>query len=254
LRGISSYLTAPLWLALLVMSALLSMKPEWGRADGSMPGPAPWGSAHPALSVAGIFALSIGFLLAPKIMAFAAMLSSADERRLFGGACKAFASLLTEIALSALVAPILMLNQIWALISILFGGDSGWAAQHREEGDITFETAANDHLGDTAVGIGLAVATWGASTQTFLLMSPVIAGLVGCIPFAALTASCDVGAMARRLGLLVIPEETAPPPLLEHFNALRARLEREAEVRVVGETPPGGRRPAETVQPSRVAA
>jgi membrane glycosyltransferase len=253
LRGISSYLTAPLWLALLVMSALLSMKPEWGRADGALPDPSSWDSAHPTVSVAGIFALSIAFLLAPKFMAFAAMLSSAEERRLFGGAGKAFASLLTEIALSALVAPVLMLNQIWALISIVFGGDSGWVAQHREEGAITFERAANEHLGDTAVGAGLAVATWGASTQTFLFMSPVIAGLVGCIPFAALTASCELGALARRAGLLVIPEETAPPPLLEHFNALRARLEREADVRVVGAAP-AERRPADPPLPSKAAA
>ena len=254
LRGISSYLTAPLWLALLVMSALLSMKPEWGRAAGTFVDPAPWDGAHPALSVTGIFALSIGFLLAPKFMAFAAMLSSADERRQFGGALKAFASLLTEIALSALVAPVLMLNQIWALISILFGGDSGWAAQHREEGEITFEAAANDHLGDAAVGVGLAVATWGASTQTFLFMSPVIAGLVGCIPFAALTASCELGAWARRAGLLVIPEENTPPPLLDHFNALRARLEREAEVRVIGATAPAERRATEPGLPSKAAA
>jgi membrane glycosyltransferase len=253
LRGISSYLTAPLWLALLVMSALLSMKPEWGRADGMMPDATSWGDTHPAMSVAGILALSIGFLLAPKFMAFGAMLSSAEERRLFGGAGKAFASLLTEIALSALVAPVLMLNQIWALISILSGGDSGWAAQHREEGDITFESAANDHLGDTAVGAGLAVATWGASTQTFMLMSPVIAGLVGCIPFAALTASCELGALARRAGLLVIPEEASPPPLLEHFNALRARLEREPEVRVVGPTA-AERRSTEPALPSKAAA
>ena len=147
-----------------------------------------------------------------------------------------------------------MLNQIWALISILCGGDSGWVAQHREEGDTTFEAAANDHLGDTAVGAALAVATWGASTQTFLLMSPVIVGLFGCIPFAALTASCELGALARRAGLLVIPEETAPPLLLEHFNALRARLEREAEVRVVGATTSNERRASEVGLESKAAA
>jgi len=253
LRGILSYLTAPLWLALLVMSALLSMKPEWGQSDGGMLGLAPGGDPHPALSVAGIFAVSIAFLLAPKFMAFFAMTSSRDERRLYGGAGRAFASLLTEIALSALVAPVLMLNQIWGLISILCGGDSGWTAQHREEGAITFETAANAHLGDTAVGVGLAVATWGASNHTFLLMSLVIAGLVGCIPFAVLTASCELGALARRAGLLVIPEESAPPPLLQRFTALRDRLEREAEVRVVGAWPSGDWRPQPALS-SKVAA
>ena len=233
LRGISSYLTAPLWLALLVMGALLSMKPQWGMSSDAILGLAPIGDAHPVLSVAAIFAISIGFLLAPKLMAFAAMLASPEERELFGGARRAFASLLLETALSALVAPVLMLNQIWALISILAGRDSGWAAQHREEGDITFEMAANQHLGDTAVGVGLAVATWGASTQTFSLMAPVIAGLVGCIPFAALTASCELGDLTRRAGLLVIPEEVAPPPVLRDFNALRARLEREGAPRLV---------------------
>jgi membrane glycosyltransferase len=241
-RGISSYLTAPLWLALLVMSALLSMKPSWGMSSDASPGPIETLGGQPALTVAAIFAVSIGFLLAPKMMAFVAMLSSPDECRLFGGARRAFASLMLEIALSALVAPVLMLNQIWALFSILSGRDSGWAAQHREEGEITFETAANQHLGDAAVGLGLAVATWGASTQTFLLMSPVIAGLIGCVPFAALTASCDLGARARRAGLLVIPEEASPPGLVEHFNTLRARAEREAEIKVI-EAPGATQRP-----------
>ncbi len=244
LRGISSYLTAPLWLALLVMSALLTMKPEWGMSSDALMGIGPAAPSYPLVSVAGIFAISIGFLLAPKLMAFAAMLANPDERRLFGGARKAFASLLTEIALSALVAPVLMLNQIWALISILSGRDSGWAAQHREEGQVTFETAANQHLGDTAIGVGLAAATWGASTQTFALMSPVIAGLLGCIPFAALTASCELGAMARRAGLLVIPEESAPPRLLTLFNLLRVRLERE-----LGAGGPGGRAAANGADP-----
>jgi membrane glycosyltransferase len=164
----------------------------------------------------------MGFLLAPKFMAYLAMLTSPRERRLFGGARKAFASMLLEIALSALVAPVLMLNQIWALISILAGGDSGWVAQHREEGDITLEAAANRHLGDTSVGIGLALAAWSASSQTFWLMSPVILGLAVCIPFAALTARCDLGELTARAGLLVIPEEAEPTALLRNFNALRA--------------------------------
>jgi membrane glycosyltransferase len=230
LRGVSSYLTAPLWLALLVMSALLPMKPHWGMSPDGAAGLGAATPLQPPLPVGAIFALSIGFLLAPKIMAYLAMLASPRERRLFGGAKRALASMLLEIALSALVAPVLMLNQIWALISILAGGDSGWVAQHREEGDITLEAAADRHLGDTAVGVGLAFAAWSASTQTFWLMSPVILGLAFCIPFAALTARCDLGAMARRAGLLVIPEEVEPTALLRNFNALRARRGSEAKM------------------------
>jgi membrane glycosyltransferase len=223
LRGISSYLTAPLWLALLVMSALLPLKPEWGVSNAYLADQRAAAGLHPPVSTAGIFMISIGFLLAPKIMAFCVMLTSPEDRRRFGGAWKACLSMLLEIALSALVAPVLMLNQVWALISIMAGRDSGWNAQHREEGGITFEDAANHHLGDTAVGVLLGAAAWGASSNTFFWMLPVIIGLIGCIPFAAWTARRDLGERARAAGLLVTPEEADAPTVVRYFNALLAR-------------------------------
>jgi membrane glycosyltransferase len=220
-RGVSSYLTAPLWLLLLVASALLALKPEWGvedveRADFAQLAPS---SSHTPIIF--VFAISMAFLLAPKAIAFLAMLASREERRLFGGPWKALAGMALEITLSGLVAPVLMLNQVWALISIVAGQDSGWRAQHREEGDLSLDEAANQHLGDTAVGIGLAVSALGVSLQTFLWMLPVILGMVFCIPFAALSARRDLGEFARRYGLLVTPEEVDPPAVVRAFNALR---------------------------------
>ena len=223
LRGISSYLTAPLWLALLAMSALLPLKPEWGVSNAYLADQRAAAGLHPPVSTAGIFAISIGFLLAPKVMAFCVMLTSPEDRRRFGGAWKAFVSMLLEIALSALVAPVLMLNQVWALVSIMAGRDSGWNAQHREEGDISFEEAANHHLGDTAVGVLLGAAAWGASSNTFFWMLPVILGLIGCVPFAAWTARRDLGERARAAGLLVTPEEADPPPVVRCFEDLLVR-------------------------------
>jgi membrane glycosyltransferase len=222
LRGISSYLTAPLWLGLLVMSALLPLKPEWGVSNPYLADERAAFAIQPAVSTAGIFVIAMGFLLAPKVMAFCVMLTSAEERRRFGGAWKAFNSMMVEIALSALVAPVLMLNQVWALISILAGRDSGWNAQHREEGDISFEDAANHHLGDTAVGVFLGAAAWGASSNTFFWMLPVILGLIGCIPFAAWTARRGLGERARAAGLLVTPEEVDPPDVVRRFDDLLA--------------------------------
>jgi membrane glycosyltransferase len=165
----------------------------------------------------------MGFLVAPKLMALYATLLSRRQRRAFGGAGRAVASVAVEIVLSALIAPVLMLNQLWALISILAGGDAGWKAQAREEGEVCFEDIANRHLGDTAVGVTLGVATLSAAPSIFLWMLPVIAGLVGCIPLAGLTATRALGEAARRVGLLVIPEEIAPPPVVATFNRLAAR-------------------------------
>ena len=223
LRGISSYLTAPLWLALLVMSALLPLKPEWGVSNAYLADVRAASTPQPAVSTAGIFVIAMGFLLAPKFMAFGVMLTSPQDRARFGGPGKAFASMMVEIALSAMVAPVLMLNQVWALISILAGRDSGWNAQRREEGNITFEDAANHHLGDTAVGVFLGAAAWEASPNTFFWMLPVILGLVGCIPFAVWTARRGLGERARAAGLLVTPEEVDPPQVVRRFHDLLAR-------------------------------
>lgn len=227
-RGVAAYLTAPLWLALLVLSAVLPLKPEWGVSDPVLADQMATARPHAVVSIALIFAISMGFLTAPKLMALGAALACREQRRAFGGAGRAMASVATEIVLSALIAPILMLNQLWALISILAGRDAGWNAQAREEGQVSFEDIADRHLGDTAVGVFLGVATWSAAPSIFLWMLPVIAGLVGCIPIAGLTATRALGEAARRVGLLVIPEEIAPPPVVAAFNRLAARWAQDA--------------------------
>jgi membrane glycosyltransferase len=219
-RGVAAYLTAPLWLALLVMGALLPLRPDWGVSSPEAANALAAGATPPLISVAGVYAISMAFLVAPKLMAFGAMLASPRERRAFGRVDRAFWGLGLEILLSALMAPVLMLNQIWALISILAGRDAGWQAQAREEGMMSLEAAADQHLGDTSVGAILGVAAWGASPSTFLWMLPVIVGMLGCIPMATLTASRAIGEAARRAGLLVIPEEAAPPRVVRTFNRL----------------------------------
>jgi membrane glycosyltransferase len=220
IRGVAAYLAAPLWLALLILSALLPLKPEWGVSDANLADQLAASGPHTVVSITAIFAISMGFLVAPKLMALAATVTSRAQRRAFGGVGRATAGVVLEVVLSALIAPVLMLNQLWALISILAGRDSGWRAQAREEGQVSFEDIANRHLGDTAVGVFLGLATWSAGADIFLWMLPVIAGLVGCIPLAACTASCALGEGARRAGLLVIPEESEPPPVVAMFNRL----------------------------------
>jgi membrane glycosyltransferase len=222
-RGIAAYLTAPLWLALLVLSALLPLKPEWGVSDPVLADQLASVRPHTPVSVGVVFAISMAFLVAPKLMALGSVVAVSEERRAYGGAARAALSVAVEIILSALIAPVLMLNQLWALLSILAGRDSGWKVQAREEGWACFEDIANRHLGDTAVGVILGVATWSAARSIFVWMLPVIVGLVGCIPLAVLTANRDLGGAARRAGLLKTPEETTPPPVVAAFHRLLAK-------------------------------
>jgi membrane glycosyltransferase len=214
LRGASAYITSPLWLALVCMGVLLASKPAWGVASAVQAARA---------AVGGVFLIAMAFLLAPKALAYLEMLAAPERCEGFGGARRAAASVACEIGLSALIAPVRMFNQTWALFSILLGRDAGWAAQRRGEDGLSFEEAANHHLGDTIIGLILGFLAVSASAQTLLWVSPVVAGLVASIPLAALTARLDLGLWARRAGLLVTPEELAPPAILTQANAFAAR-------------------------------
>lgn len=76
----------------------------------------------------------------------------------------------------------------------------------------------------TILGATLAVAAYAVSIPLFLWMSPVIIGLLLASIMAALTASSAIGISARRLGLLVTPDELKPPDVVRRANELAIAL------------------------------
>ncbi len=218
LRGISSYLAAPLWLSLLVSGAMLPLHPQWGEQAGA-PLDGDTVSSLDVAAVGGMFALSIGFLLAPKILAYLDMLGSGEHHR-FGGASRAALNLAVETALSALIAPLIMISHTRSLAEVLAGRDSGWAAQAREVGGASLRQAVRLHAGDTVVGLILVVVTLIASPDSLIWMAPVVIGLTCAIPLTLALASARVARFAREAGLLLVPEEQRPPQILARANAL----------------------------------
>jgi membrane glycosyltransferase len=222
LRGASAYLVAPLWLSLLISAAALPLHPEWGMRPGA-PNRAPGGvGAVDMALVAVVFAVSLGFLLAPKVLALIQMLRTPGERARFGGARLAAVNLALEAVLSTLVAPLIMISHARSLAEVLGGRDSGWVAQAREETAAPLRQAARLHAADTVFGLALAGAALTSSARAFLWMAPVIAGLTLAIPLAANLASGRLGRAARDAGLLLVPEERHPPQILARANALNA--------------------------------
>jgi membrane glycosyltransferase len=57
-------------------------------------------------------------------------------------------------------------------------------------------------------------------------MSPTILGLVLAIPLSWISGSLTAGLVLKRLGLLMTPAETKPPPIVVHANALQAENEK----------------------------
>jgi membrane glycosyltransferase len=167
-----------------------------------------------------VFAATMSLLLAPKLLGYLAMLANGPARRGFGGTIRAFFSMLCEIIISGLIAPVMMLIQSSALAGILIGRDSGWQVQRRDDGSLPLRAVVRRYWPHTLFGLILALAAYEVSLSLFAWMMPVIIGLLVAIPLTQWSASTAAGRWLRRAKLLLIPEESEPPAILRRANAL----------------------------------
>jgi membrane glycosyltransferase len=113
-----------------------------------------------------------------------------------------------------------MLMQSAEVLGIVTGRDAGWKAQRRDDGSIPFGAVARRHRTHTVCGVVLAVAAYTMSPVLLAWVTPVVLGLVLAIPVSAVTGRQALGKAARRLGLLLTPEEIDPPAVLRRANEL----------------------------------
>lgn len=223
LTGIMSYLSSPLWLALILVGILMALQaqyirpeyfadtyslfPDWPRQD--------------APRAVRLFILTMLVLLIPKFLGTAYTLMRRDLRRGLGGSLRVTSSVLTEILLSAAIAPIMMCIHCGAVASTLLGKDSGWAPQRRDDGSLPWLALLYRHRWHTLMGIALALIAWSNSWALLAWLSPAIIGLVLATPLSAMTASQAIGRWFLRAGLLATPEEKHMPEVV----ARRERIE-----------------------------
>jgi membrane glycosyltransferase len=141
-----------------------------------------------------------------------------------GGAFKLMLSILTEILLSALFAPVRMLFNSKFVLLTLMGKQVGWGAQSRQETGTPWRVAVSFHWGSTVLGLVWGIATFIINRTFFWWITPVLAGLILAIPLSVLTSRSSIGRAFRARGLLVIPEELNPPPELEWIRSIQQKL------------------------------
>jgi membrane glycosyltransferase len=224
--GIMSYLASPFWLLQLIVGIALVLqttyiRPEYFARDFRLY--PVWPRFDPERALA-LFALTMGILLAPKLFGLLLMLLRPEGRRACGGAIRLVLSALIEIVLSALIAPILMLIQSGSVFQILLGRDTGWQPQRRDDGSIPLRDIVRRHRWHTMMGVVAGVSAALIATSLFLWMSPTVLGLLLAIPLSWASGQLAWGLALKRLGLLMTPEEAAPPPIATRANALTLEL------------------------------
>ncbi|MEW4486602.1 glucans biosynthesis glucosyltransferase MdoH [Thalassoglobus sp. JC818] len=208
--GVFSYLSAGLWILFMSTSFLGAY---FDSANAGSTG-----------SVAHLFLTMFAMLLAPKVWSFVWNLIQPERLKSLGGAGKLFVSLLLEILVSILIAPILAIYHTSFVVYAILGKSVQWSCQSRDDRDVAWRDAATRYWPHTALGVVLTLMSFSASLSFGLWMLPFTAGLMLSIPLITLLGSAQLGVEAKERGLFLIPEETNPPELLKQRSQYRNEL------------------------------
>lgn len=245
LNGVLSYVSALLWFAFLTLSTAQAIQnalrePEYFPHGRSLFPEWPVWRPDWALYLLAVTGM---ILFLPKVLSVVLVMFKGRNGAAYGGYGKLSLSVLLEILLSSLLAPIRMVFHSRFVMQNLFGRTVTWRSQEREDAATSWREAVRRHGLDT-----LFASAWGAGLYWlnpgyFWWVTPIIGALILSVPLSVYASRVRLGDRARAWGLFVIPEESAPPPelvdaagYLHVAQQARARLsepERDGFVRAV---------------------
>ena len=226
LTGILSYATSPIWLTVLILSSILTCQAALATPHYFQHGLYSLFPSWPQYRDGEIDVLLTGtivVLLLPKVLGTILALVDPRLRRGFGGTLRLCASLIVEQLFSILLAPPMMVFHSTFVVSTLAGKPVTWNAQERGDRGVRLLEALWRHKWHMLLGI-----VWGAVILTIApryigWLAPVLVGLLVSAPLTAFSSRAGVGRFARRIGLLLTPEELTPPPELAQVQESCAR-------------------------------
>jgi membrane glycosyltransferase len=229
--GIMGYVTSPLWMLQLVIGIAIVLqasyiRPEYFTSEFTLFPAWPRFDAERSLA---LFGLTMAILLMPKLFGFLLALVQGETRRGCGGALRLLLSTFFEVLMSALLAPSMMLIQTGHVMHFLFGLDTGWNPQRRDDGSVPFGSIVRRHRSHVAMGFVMLIAGLSISPSLVAWMSPTILGLLLAIVLSWGTGLLAVGLATRRAGLLTTPEEQAKPAVISRANVLTEEFALDAQ-------------------------
>jgi len=222
--GIMSYLSSPLWLALILVGLVLAVQAKFVT-------PVYFGEDHQLFPnwpvfdserMLALFGFTLFILFIPKIAGMLRAILLPRLRNVHGGTSSIVLGTLFEIIASTLYAPIMMMLQSRHVWDILRQRDSGWSPQGRRGSLDAWGALWKTHRGHVSFGLFLAAVAILVSPAILAWLSPIVLGLVFAPVLSRWSASEAIGKDLAHRGLLIIPEEVARPGIAKRRDVILA--------------------------------
>jgi membrane glycosyltransferase len=199
--GALSYAASPLWLLFVVLGVV-----RWFSGSGAPSIP----DAAPAL-----WGLTLAMLLLPRVLGIAVVIAK-RETAVYGGGLRMSAGAMMEALLATLQAPVRMLAHTSFVLGSLTGIRLDWKSPSREATTIPWgEALRRFGMPGALIAMGLAIAAARDVLPNTWPLAPMWLPLLLAVPLCVWTSREDLGAWLRRQRLLLIPEESHAPALLQ---------------------------------------
>ena len=230
LNGALSYMSALLWFTFLTLSTIEAVQNALRPPEYFPNGPSlfpEWPIWRPDWALALVAVIGM-ILFLPKVLSILLIALKRRNAKAYGGLGALSLSVLLEIILSSLLAPIRMVFHSRFVLMNLLGRTVSWGSQGRGDDETTWREAARHHGIDTLVASAWGAALFWLNPGYFWWVTPIIGALILSVPVSVLASRVSLGERARRWGLFSIPEETDPPAELRDLYHLLAVAQRRA--------------------------
>ena len=225
INGVLAYVSALLWFTFLTLSTAQAIEnalrePEYFPHGRSLfP---EWPVWHPDWALY-LMAVTGMILFLPKLLSIVLIaVKGRRHTRAYGGLIKLTLSVVLEILLSSLLAPIRMVFHSRFVLQNLIGRTVSWRSQGREDAETSWGEAMRHHGLDTIVASAWGIGLYWLNPSYFWWVTPIITALILSIPTSVLASRVRLGDRARARRLFMIPEESEPPQELSDLSdALR---------------------------------
>ncbi|MDX8349392.1 glucans biosynthesis glucosyltransferase MdoH [Cognatiyoonia sp. IB215446] len=200
LQGAMAFLMSPVWLAVVILWSFLSVGREAPASYFSMANPLLPVWPEQELNIAWVYLFFVyGMLLFPKL--FGALLFGFKRatRAAYSSTAMYVGSILVELVLSVLYAPIMMVQHTIATLSALLGRNMSWLPQNRGQGSYGWLATLKFHWVETVLGLTLMGGIIFADVSVLIL--PIAVSLAFAVPLSRLSAwpVANVGPRVLRL-------------------------------------------------------